>query len=56
MKGRYNPRHVESLEDHSHRPKHLRQLGYSVELVEAVLRLREEYPRWGKEKFNHTAA
>ncbi|MCD6452686.1 MAG: integrase core domain-containing protein [Dehalococcoidales bacterium] len=23
---------------------------YSVELIEAVLRLREEYPRWGKDK------
>ncbi len=49
-KRRYNPRHIESLEDRSRRPKHLRQPAYSVELVEAVLRLREEYPRWGKEK------
>jgi len=49
-KKRYNPRHLESLEDHSHRPKHLRQPTYSVEVVEAVLRLREEYPRWGKDK------
>ena len=49
-KKRYNPRHLENLEDHSHRPDHLRQPGYSVELVETVLRLREEYPRWGKEK------
>jgi transposase InsO family protein len=49
-KRRYNPRHLESLEDRSHRPRHLRQPSYSVELVEAVLRLREEYPRWGKDK------
>lgn len=49
-KKRYNPRHLENLEDHSHRPDHLRQPGYSVGLVEAMLRLREEYPRWGKEK------
>jgi transposase InsO family protein len=49
-KRRYNPRHIESLEDHSHRPKHLRQPTYSTELVEAVLRLREQYPRWGKDK------
>jgi len=49
-KKRYNPRHIESLEDRPHRPKHLRQPTYSVELVEAVLRLREEYPRWGKDK------
>jgi putative transposase len=49
-KRRYDPNHIESLEDLPHRPEHLRQLGYSVELVEAVLRLREEYPRWGKDK------
>ena len=49
-KRRYNPRYPASLEDRSHRPKHLRQPTYSVELVEAVLKLREEYPRWGKEK------
>jgi len=49
-KRRYDPKHIESLEDLPHRPKHLRQPTYSVELVEAVLRLREEYPRWGKDK------
>ena len=49
-KRRYNPRHLASLEEWSHRPKNLRQPAYSTELVEAVLRLREEYPRWGKDK------
>ena len=49
-KKRYNPRHLQSLEDRSHRPRHLRQPTYSAELVEAVLRLRGEYPRWGKDK------
>ncbi len=49
-KRRYNPRYLESLEDRSHRPRHLRQPAYSTELVEAVLRLREEYPRRGKDK------
>jgi len=49
-KRRYNPGHLASLEDCSHRPQHLRQPGYSVELIEAVLGLREEYPRWGKDK------
>jgi len=49
-KKRYNPRHIESLEERSRRPKHLRQPTYSVELVEAVLKLREGYPRWGKDK------
>ena len=49
-KRRYNPRHIASLEDRSHRPRHLRQPTYSIELVEAVLKLREGYPRWGKDK------
>jgi len=49
-KRRYDPKHIESLEDLPHRPKHLRQPTYSVELVEAVLKLREEYPRWDKDK------
>jgi len=49
-KRRYNPRHLASLEDRSHRPKHLRQPTYSTELVEAVLKLREQYPGWGKDK------
>ena len=49
-KRHYNPHHLGSLEDYSHRPKHLRQPTYSIELVEAVLRLREDYPRWGKDK------
>jgi transposase InsO family protein len=49
-KRRYNPMHLERLEERSHRPRHLRQPAYSTELVEAVLRLREEYPKWGKDK------
>ena len=49
-KRRYNPRHLDSLEDRSHRPRHLRQPTYSAEMVEAVLKLREGYPRWGKDK------
>lgn len=49
-KKRYDPKHIESLEDMPHRPRHVRQPTYSVKLVEAVLRLREEYPRWGKDK------
>ena len=47
---RYNPYHLESLEEHPHRPKHLRQPTASPELVRAALKLREEYPRWGKDK------
>jgi len=53
---RYNPRNIASLEDRPHRPKHVRQPTYSVELVKAVLRLREGYPRWGKDKLVVLAA
>jgi putative transposase len=49
-KRRYTRRDLASLEDRSHRPCHIRQPTYSVEVVEAVIRLREEYPRWGKDK------
>jgi putative transposase len=49
-KRQYNRRDLSSLEDGSHRPRHVRQPTYSMELVEAVLKVREEYPRWGKDK------
>ena len=51
-KRRYDPKHVESLEDRSHKPKRLRQPTWSSELAQEVLRLREEYPRWGKDKLS----
>jgi len=49
-KRRYDPADLETLESRSHCPHHVRQPTYSPELVEAVLRLREGYPRWGKDK------
>jgi len=49
-KRRYDSKHLESLEDESHRPRKVRQPTYSTELVEAVIQLRERYPRWGKDK------
>ena len=49
-KRRYNPRDLTSLEERSHRPRHLRQPTWSRELPLAVLHLREQYPRWGKDK------
>lgn len=49
-KRRYDPDYLEGLEDRSCRPKIVRQPTYSKELVGAVQRLREEYPRWGKDK------
>ena len=49
-KRRYDSRHLESLEDRSHRPRHLRRPTWSLELAQGVLKLREEYSRWGKDK------
>lgn len=49
-KRRYSGKYLESLEDRSHRPGRMRQPEYSPELVEAVRALREQYPRWGKDK------
>jgi putative transposase len=49
-KRRYDPRNLNSLEDRSHKPRRLRQPTWSSELAQEVLKLREEYPRWGKDK------
>ena len=49
-KKRYNPRDLSSLEERSHKPKHLRRPTWSPQLAQAVLELREQYPRWGKDK------
>src|SRR4030065_1675298 len=47
---RYDHRNLRTLEDRSRRPRRRRQPTWSQELAQAVLRLREEYPRWGKDK------
>lgn len=49
-KRRYDPHNLNTLENRSCRPKHLRQPTAPLELVLAVQRLREQYPRWGKDK------
>ena len=49
-KRRYAPHHLRSLENRTRRRKHLRQPTWSPELAQAVLSLREQYPRWGKDK------
>lgn len=49
-KRRYDPKHLNSLEDHSRRPKHLRQPTAPPGLVNVVLEIRGRYPRWGKDK------
>jgi putative transposase len=49
-RGRYNPRDLATLEGRSRRPRRLRQPTWSAELERAVLQLRRQYPRWGKDK------
>ena len=47
---RYNPRDLASLESRSRRPRRLRQPTWSADMKRKVLELREQYPRWGKDK------
>ncbi len=47
---RYDPNDLTSLEDRSRRPKVVRRPTWSPELAEAVVEMRERYPRWGKDK------
>jgi putative transposase len=47
---RYDPQDLSTLEDRSHRPQHRRQPTWTWEQAERVRRLREQYPRWGKDK------
>jgi putative transposase len=46
----YKTHGAADLEDKSHRPHKLRQPSWSRELEQRVLELREQYPRWGKDK------
>lgn len=47
---RYDPHNLSTLEDRSHRPHRHRQPTWTPSQSEAVLALRREYPRWGKDK------
>lgn len=47
---RYDPHHPKTLESRSHRPQRVRQPTYTLEQIEAVRKMREQYPRWGKDK------
>jgi putative transposase len=47
---RFNPRDLSTLKEISRRPRKLRKPQWSYELIMAVKRLRQQYPRWGKEK------
>jgi transposase InsO family protein len=47
---RYERYRLESLEDRSSRPRRRRRPTWTPAAVEAVRRLRNRYPRWGKDK------
>ncbi len=49
-KRRYDPQDLSTREDRSHRPLDRRQPTWSAEQAERARRLREPYPRWGKDK------
>ena len=49
---RFNPRDLRTLESRGSRPHHTRPRTWTVEQVEAVRALREQYPRWGKAKLH----
>ena len=46
----YDPQDLSTLEDRSHRPHRRRHLTWTVAQAERVRHLREQYPRWGKDK------
>jgi len=47
---RYDPKDLNTLRNKSRRPKRLRKPMWTYELIRKVKELREQYPRWGKEK------
>jgi transposase InsO family protein len=47
---RYDPHNLATLEAGSHRPRRLRRPTWSAQHSAAVLALRRQYPRWGKDK------
>jgi len=49
-KHRFDPYDLTTLEDMSRRPHQVRKPKTPAEVVERILRLREQYPRWGKDK------
>jgi len=49
-KNRFDPLDLTTLEEESRRPRHVRQPQTPIAVVEAILALRTQYPRWGKMK------
>jgi putative transposase len=46
----FDPKDLCSVKERSRRPRHVRKPEWSQELAQAVKNLREQYPRWGKDK------
>jgi putative transposase len=53
---RWDPADLRTLERRSSRPHHGRSRTWTPEQVEAVQALREQYPRWGKDKLQRLLA
>lgn len=49
-KRRFDPYDLTTLEDESRRPHHVRSPQTSPVVVDRILELRQQYPRWGKDK------
>lgn len=47
---RYSPRDLATLEERPRRPHRTRRPTWSPQLAQAVQQIREQYPRWGKDK------
>jgi putative transposase len=47
---RFDPHDLSTLEDRSSRPRTVRQRTWGARAVNAVLAVRQQYPRWGKAK------
>lgn len=47
---RYDPKNLKTLESRSCRPRRCRTVQYSTALSDRVLALRQQWPRWGKDK------
>jgi transposase len=53
---RYNPQDLTSLAPRSRRPKRVRRATWTAAQEQAVLRVREAHPRFGKVKLHHLLA
>ncbi len=49
-KRRYDPRRLSSLEEQSRQPRRVRVPTWTAKQASSVARIRQQYPRWGKDK------